>query len=178
MSILAKLNPPLEGTDTIPIPDLGTVTPVSGSGAFVANIDLLHDLLRKCEAGGFEFRELADLIEALEEQGDKTGHMGSVVKKRSGIDNTLFVSTKGRSRHAPRIKIAINPPDSLNEASDGIASIALHDFSTVGAYIPPRLVEQVEAFIELDRDALLEYWDAKIDTGELLDRLKPVPPKK
>jgi hypothetical protein len=117
---------------------------------------------------------VAELLDALPE-GDEAGYMVSVVKKRSGIDNTLFVSTRGKSQHAARIKIAIDPPDSLNETTKGASMV--HDFSTVGAYMPPRLVEQVKSFIELNRDVLLEYWDARIDTGELLERLRPVSPK-
>lgn len=105
------------------------------------------------------------------------GHMVSLRKKRTGIDNTLFASTKGYGRHAARIKIAIDPPDSLNETCEG-TSMALHDFSTVGAYAPPRLVEQVKEFIELNQAALFEYWEARIDTDEFLQRLRPVPPKK
>jgi hypothetical protein len=114
------------------------------------------------------------LTAAIEE--DEAGHMVSIVTKRSG--NTLFASTKGGSRHTARIKIAVDSPDSLNEADDGKASMARHDFSTVGAYMPLRLVEQVKKFIELNRAVLLEYWDAKIDTESMLERRKPVPGKR
>jgi hypothetical protein len=168
-----KPNPPIEGiTITVPAPD--TITLVSGSGAFVASIDTL----RKLNEQGIDPGDLTSLIAALEEQEDEAGHMVSVVNRRSGIDNTLFASTKGNSRHAARIKIAVDPPDSLNEASDGKASMALHDYSTVGAYVPPRLVEEVKAFIELNRAALMAYWNAEIDTESFLERLTPIPSKK
>ncbi len=108
------------------------------------------------------------------EEEELEGFMVSLRKKRTGVDNTIFASTKGHGRHAPRIKIAVNPPDSLNETVDG-ASMALHDFSTVGAYIPRDVLEQAKAFVELNREALLDYWEARIDTDEFLERLKPVP---
>jgi hypothetical protein len=126
--------------------------------------------------------EIEDFVEYLRHQEfrrqeeEMAGHMVSLRKKRTGIDNTLFASTKGFGWHAPRIKIAIDPP-SLNETTSG-ASMALHDFSTVGAYIPRDILEQLKTFIELNRDALLDYWEAKIDTDDFLERLKPIPPQR
>jgi hypothetical protein len=140
-------------------------------------------LIEKIEAiPDDQIAEIEHFIDYLRQQElrrqeeEMAGYMVSLRKKRTGIENTLFASTKGYGRHAPRIKIAIDPPDSLNETTDG-ASMALHDFSTVGAYIPRETLDQVKAFIELNRDALLDYWEAKIDTDDFLERLKPVPPR-
>src|SRR5258708_5488917 len=93
--------------------------------------------------------------EDLAEQ-DLAGDMVSLTNDRdhTGVDNTVFVSTKGGARHAARIKIAIDPPDSLNAAGEK-ASMAIHDYSMTGAYMPPHLVEQAKQFIERNRDALL-----------------------
>ena len=73
-------------------------------------------------------------------------------------------------RHAPRIKLAIDPPDSINPRAK-TASIAIHDGSVVaGESVPAPLLRQVQQFIEINRDALLDYWDYRIDTRQL-DRL-------
>ena len=104
---------------------------------------------------------------------DEAEDMVSLRKDRTGVDNTVFVSTKGYVRHAPRIKIAIDPPDSLNAAAR-TASMAIHDYSIAGAHMPPHLVEQAKRFIEQNRVALLEYWDNKIDTPESIDRLRSI----
>ena len=104
---------------------------------------------------------------------DEAEDMVSLRKDRTGVDNTVFVSTKGYARHAPRIKIAIDPPDSLNPAAK-TASMAIHDYSIAGAHIPPHLVEQAKRFIERNRAALLDYWDNKIDTPELIERLRAI----
>jgi hypothetical protein len=104
---------------------------------------------------------------------DEAEDMVSLRKDRTGVQNTVFVSTKGYSRHAARIKIAIDPPDSLNAAAK-TASMTLHDYSIAGAYMPPHLVEQARRFIERNRAALLDYWDNKIDTPELIERLRSI----
>jgi hypothetical protein len=104
---------------------------------------------------------------------DEAEDMVSLRKGRTGVENTLFVSTKGYARHAPRIKIAIDPPDSLNPAAK-TAAMAIHDYAIAGAQMPPDLVEQAKRFIERNRAPLLDYWDNKIDTPELIERLRSI----
>jgi hypothetical protein len=166
---IPKLNP--SPPELIEIPPAGTLTSISYGAAVLAPAEWLEDL----NTTGLKPGELGPLLEALRQQNE-AGHMVSVIKKRSGIDNTLFVSTKGNSRHAARLNIAIDPPNSLNESA-AKTSMALHDFSTVGEYVPRQLFEQVKTFIELNRAVLLDYWDAKIDTETMLEQLKPVPSK-
>lgn len=99
--------------------------------------------------------------------------MVSLRGSRTGISNSIFISTKGNTRHAARVKIAIDPPDSFSAAGTD-ASMAIADFRVTGASIPQALARQVRQYIELNRAVLLEYWDEKIDTAELIDRLKPI----
>jgi hypothetical protein len=113
----------------------------------------------------------ASLEEYLTHSDDEDQDASSLRGDDTGVDNTVFVSTEGRARHAPRIKIAIDPPDSFN-ATSKTASMAFHDYSVTGAYVPPRLVEQATRFIERNRDVLLRYWDAKISTREMLDQIR------
>jgi hypothetical protein len=40
--------------------------------------------------------------------------------------------------------------------------------------MPPHLVEQARRFIERNRTALLDYWDNKIDTPQLIERLRSI----
>jgi hypothetical protein len=89
----------------------------------------------------------------------------------TGVDNTVFVSPKGYARHAARIKIAVDPPHSLDPTAKK-ASMAIHDYGTIGAYLPPQIVEQAKQFIERNRDVLLRYWNHEIDTDELTKQLR------
>ncbi len=38
-------------------------------------------------------------------------------KNVTGVDNTLFISPKVHARHAARIKVAIDPPHTVNPTS-------------------------------------------------------------
>ena len=113
--------------------------------------------------------ELADEVaeeELLEE-------MVSYRKNVTGVDNTIFISPRGNTRHAPRLKLAINPPDSVDPRGE-TASIAIDDGTLVAGNAPPWLLEQARRFIATNRDVLLEYWEYRIDTETLRERLKSI----
>jgi hypothetical protein len=105
------------------------------------------------------------------------GDMVSYRKRTTGVDNTVFISQKGFAKHGPRIKIAIEPPDSINVTSK-TASVSINSGKVIAgdaAEVSLALSKQVEKFIELNRAVLLDYWNAKISTEELQERLKAVP---
>ena len=121
------------------------------------------------EAGGRFPDDLRELLMEAEEAED----MASVRRDISGIANTIFISAKGSGRHAARIKVAIDPPDSLNAWGKN-TSVALHDYSIQGQNLPAALFEEVKAFIDLNREVLLAFWNCEIDTRQALDCLKSI----
>jgi hypothetical protein len=116
-----------------------------------------------------DLRGTVALVEADQEAED----MVSLRSEKTGVDNTIFISTKGYTEHAPRIKIAVDPPHTFNATSKS-ASMAIHDYSIRGESVAPKIVEQAKRFIELNREVLLDYWNNTIDTTELIDRLRPI----
>ena len=118
-----------------------------------------------------ELRTMLDVFAALVDQ--EAEDTVSLTLKETGIQNTLFVSTKGYAQHAPRIKIAIDPPDSFSATSKS-ASMALHGFKVTGEHVPVHIAKQAEQFIELNRQVLADYWELRIATAELLRRIRPV----
>jgi hypothetical protein len=94
-------------------------------------------------------------------------------KNVTGVDNTVFISPKGNTRHAPRIKLAVEPPDAIDpRGKTGV--IAIVDGALVAGEVSPRLLEQARRFIEANREALLDNWEYRIDTDTLRQRLRPV----
>jgi len=85
--------------------------------------------------------------------------MVSYRKDVTGIDHTVFISPKGQTRHSPRLKLAIDPPDTVDPRSK-TASIAIKDAAVVaGEDLPAPLLDQVGRFIEVNRGALLDCWE-------------------
>jgi hypothetical protein len=108
------------------------------------------------------------------EDDEELGEMVSLTRDDTGIHNTLFASTKGYAseRHGQRIKIAVDPSTQF-VAGGKSASMSIHSYGLTGEYVPPALVEQVKRFIELNREALLDYWEGRIATREFLQRIRP-----
>src|SRR5262245_48607874 len=53
------------------------------------------------------------------EIADDLQEMVSYRKNVTGVAHTLFISPKGNARHGPRVKVAIDPPDSLDPRTVG-----------------------------------------------------------
>jgi len=115
--------------------------------------------------------EIPWITQLIEEEYDEAEDMVSLRTKRTGVDNTVFISAKGRGRHAPRIKIAVDPPDSLNAAGKNV-TMAIHDYKIIGEKLPTHVAKQARQFIERNRDTLLRYWNDEIDTEEMISQLK------
>ena len=99
--------------------------------------------------------------------------MVSYRKNVTGVDHTIFISPKGNARHGARLKIAIDPPDSLDPRTM-TATIAIVEPRVIGGRIPTKLLMQVRQFIDLNQQTLLDYWNYRIDTDQLRQRLQAV----
>ncbi len=115
---------------------------------------------------------IADLADERAEE-ELLAEMVSYRKDVTGVENTVFISPKGNTRHAARIKLAVDPPLSVDPRSE-TASLAIADGSVVAGEVPPRLLDHVRRFIDANRDVLLDYWEYRIDTEELRRRLKAI----
>jgi hypothetical protein len=115
---------------------------------------------------------LIDLADELAEE-ELLEETVSYRKNVTGVDHTIFISPRGKTRHAPRIKVAINPSNSIDPQTE-TASIRIADGEVVAGSVPAPLIDQVRRFVDANRDALLDYWDYRIDADELRQRLKPI----
>jgi hypothetical protein len=123
-------------------------------------------LQRLREAG-----EITELVDALAEE-ELEQEMVNYGRNITGIANIVFISPKGRTRHGPRIKIAINPPDSFAPHVE-VAAVTF-DGEVVDGAVPPALLRQVRQFLALNRETLLAYWNYEILTDELQRRLRSI----
>jgi hypothetical protein len=79
--------------------------------------------------------------------------LGWVEWREADHDHTIFISHGLRVRHAPRIKVAIHPPDSINPLSEQ-ASVEIGTGNALAGEVPPELLKQVRQFVELNRPVL------------------------
>jgi hypothetical protein len=145
--------------------------------------DVLSDLQRAgfsltlgSSSPGMAFRPVVVdplLAEQIAER-DLVEEMVSYRSDVTGVDNTVFISPKGHTQHAARVKVAINPTTSIDPRNGEVASVAIHDGSVAVGDVPPALLKQVRRFIDLNRAVLIDYWEYRIDTAELQRRLQSI----
>jgi hypothetical protein len=124
----------------------------------------------RADVPDFDYRAAAALADALAEE-ELLEEMVSYRTDVTGVSNTIFISPKGNTRHAARVKVAINPADSVDPRGE-TASVAISDGSVMAGNVSAALLKDVQRFIELNRAALIDYWEYRIDTEQLRQRLK------
>jgi hypothetical protein len=162
------VDPPLVKTLTHPVGGLTSLS--SGTASFDP-----HQWLHQLGAAGLTPHDLVEMVRAVEaaarEEEEATAFMAKFRKNVTGVDNTIFFSVEF-ARHKPRIKVAIDPPTHVDPSSDGNASVAIADGSHLaGEKMPSWLRKQVEWFLEVNRDTLMDYWNKRLDDDELRERL-------
>jgi hypothetical protein len=156
-----------------------TIVVKSSSADIVADpVQLLNDML----AGriinltdlGYTIAPTAEIVGLADELAEEEllEEMVSYRKDVTGVDNTIFISPRGNTRHPARIKLAVDPPHTVDPRGK-TAVVAIADGKVAGE-VPPRLLEQARRFIDANRDVLLDYWEYRIDTETLRQRLKPI----
>jgi len=109
---------------------LMSVTILSTAADVIANPEAYLRALREGTAKAIpdlDYQAAAALADVLAEE-ELLEEMVSYQKNVTGIGNTIFISPKGRTRHAARIKVAIDPPDAISPHGK-TASIAINDGS-------------------------------------------------
>ena len=110
--------------------------------------------------------QVAEIDPAADDEED----LSSLRTKHTGVDNTIWVSVQ-MGQHGPRVKIAVDPPDSLVPGGK-IATMTIDPpYKVTGANVPTHIIKQVQAFIELNRDVLMDHWNGKIDSIEMGQRI-------
>jgi hypothetical protein len=116
------------------------------------------------------------LIESFDES--EAEDMVSLRPKRTGIANTIFVSS-GNLRHPPRIKIAVDPPDSFDPRGKNVSMQMQDNYEVIGDKLPPqRAIEQAKRWIKKNHAVLMRHWNNEISGDEVVKLLEPLPGKK
>ena len=88
----------------------------------------------------------------------------------TGLPFIVWISSGQGVRHPARVKLARDMADLPgNMTSVNIASPAtIHD----GPPLSPADLRKLDTWITLNREALLDYWNCKLATDEVMERLR------
>ena len=167
------LGPPPDEAIQVQAPPPGTITPLSsGTGAVVS-----IEWLREIDARGLSRGELGPLIEAIEEL-EVEEDMVSAWPEDTGVANALKILPRSGASHGPRIKVAIDPPNRFRTTRGGVEASVPFDATSISdpvpAIVPASLLQQVRAFIDINRDALIAFYNEEISGIQLAQRLRPI----
>ena len=99
--------------------------------------------------------------------------MANLRPSSTGLPMTIWVSERGRARHGPRLKVSLQHGPKIDIRNT--VSVTLEE--------PPRVIggelgtsdcEAIRHYLEINRQALLAFWNGELDTLELIARLKPL----
>jgi hypothetical protein len=107
-------------------------------------------------------------------EDDEEAYLPSFRKDATGVDSTIWVSTKGKGRHGQRVEVAIEPPDTLSPCGGRTASVAFTGEVVAGDIPSSKLLRQLRQFIDLNKDVLEDYWEFRIDDRLLNERLRSI----
>src|SRR5215472_10817108 len=100
--------------------------------------------------------------------------MTNLYPRRTGLPMTVWVSPRGRARHAARIKVNMTHGPRMT-----IGNTAIVRLRPVPRVIAGELSaadrQAIFQWIAINEAALLDHWNGEIDGGDLIERLRPLP---
>ncbi|MDP4025953.1 hypothetical protein Q8W71_25295 [Methylobacterium sp. NEAU 140] len=111
-------------------------------------------------------------LPATDAQGQATYGMANLRSKTTGLPFVVFISQRARARHDARVKVSPGP----RVQPDQMGSYQLRPFQhTDGPRLGVGDEALLRAWVALNLDVLLSYWDGRIEfTEDAIDLLSRV----
>ena len=94
--------------------------------------------------------------------------------RMTGLPMVVWVSQRGNARHDVRIKV--NMTHGRQMRIENIAVVAVRpNPRVVAGQLTSEDRDGVFAWVKLNQETLVAYWDDNIDTGQFLEQLKLLP---
>jgi len=103
--------------------------------------------------------------------------MANLSPALTGLPMIVWISERGHARHDARVKVSL--VHGRRARPDRTASVSVRPTVDVvaGRQLDRRDLELVRQWIELNREAIMAYWNGDLLTDEVIARLKPVAPR-
>ena len=113
-------------------------------------------------------------LEWVADEEDDLFLMSNLYPEDTGLPMTVWVSTKGGARHDARVKANIAHGPRMNADNLAVVSVRPQPRLLHGE-LSRRDLEAVIAWIELNREVIIDHWEGRVSSAALFRRLKPLP---
>jgi hypothetical protein len=115
-------------------------------------------------------RDTAAAIRSVEDEEDFFD-MANLPPDVTGLPMVVWVSQQGRARHDVRVKVSLVPGRHMNPDQTTSVSVRPDVEVVAGDRLPPSELAAVRRWVDANRQVIIDYWDGKLFTNELLERL-------
>ena len=97
--------------------------------------------------------------------------MANLFPRHTGLPFVVWISVRGGARHDVRVKVASGP----KAQSGDMVSVGLRPYvHVVEGKMDGHDLELLTQWIELNRDALVRYWNEEIDTVDVVSAMRSI----
>ena len=105
---------------------------------------------------------------------DTLFEMANLFPADTGLPMVIWASERGHARHDVRIKV--NQSHGTRMLPGNLATVAVRPPRLVAGRLPAADLQLVSRWIGLNEAALVDYWEYRISTVELVSRLQKLAP--
>ena len=107
-----------------------------------------------------------------EREEDALYEMANLFPRTTGLPLAVWVSPRGRARHDARIKVSLTP-GRMDIGHTAVVSIRPSP-RLIAGNLPLADLELVSRWVQLNEEALIDFWNETIDSVELGGRLQKI----
>jgi hypothetical protein len=104
---------------------------------------------------------------------DDLYEMTNIYPRTSGLPMTVWISPRGRARHDARVKVCRVAGNRMIPEDTAVVSVRPEPVLVEGE-LDAAALRAVQAWIALNQDVLIDFWNGETDGIELAQRLRRV----
>jgi hypothetical protein len=113
-------------------------------------------------------------VDSLADPAEDLFEMANLSPTVTGLPMVVWISERGGARHDVRVKVSLVHGRRTKPDLTTSVSVRPEVRVVVGSALDGHDLALVRRWVELNRDALVAYWDGDLLTDEVIGRLRPV----
>jgi hypothetical protein len=105
---------------------------------------------------------------------DELFEMANLFPRTTGLPMTVWVSPRGNARHDVRVKVNMTHGNQMTISNTAVVGVRPAPHVITGQFSSSD-EQAIFEWLALNADALVEYWEGRIDTIQLGQALKRLP---